>query len=255
LLLGLRDLNADFYSTPSAGNLLNSTFGIGHSLAQTGVNGPSIFPTAAPAITFKHVFRFPIYLKSGLFNAQAGDPSNSSGTRVPLGLDYGFLGVTEIGYEREKDSKPFKIGVGAWKYSQSVSAIDSNRPNGENAGTYYLFDIGITQSASVFFRHGFASEVYNSYSSSTEVGFVVTGVFPGRADDQLSIGLAAAEMSRDAITINGLPEIERVIELGYRFEAGRGVSLSPDVQYVFSPSAQAGIGRAVVGGIRIEANF
>lgn len=65
VLFGLRDLNADYYAVESSGVFLNSAFGIGPSFSQTGVNGPSIFPTAAPALTFKYESPTSLYFQAG----------------------------------------------------------------------------------------------------------------------------------------------------------------------------------------------
>ena len=49
LLVGMADLNADFYQNDAAGLLIAPAFGIGSELAATGPNGPSIFPSTALA--------------------------------------------------------------------------------------------------------------------------------------------------------------------------------------------------------------
>jgi carbohydrate-selective porin OprB len=50
VLLGLYDLNSEFYATPGAGLFLNGSHGVGKELSQTGQNGPSIFPNTALAM-------------------------------------------------------------------------------------------------------------------------------------------------------------------------------------------------------------
>lgn len=47
VLAGLYDVNSEFDRTQSGGLFLNSAFGIGPEFAQTGVDGPSIFPRTA----------------------------------------------------------------------------------------------------------------------------------------------------------------------------------------------------------------
>lgn len=46
-LVGLYDVNSEFYANESAGLLIAPAFGIGSELAATGPNGPSIFPSTA----------------------------------------------------------------------------------------------------------------------------------------------------------------------------------------------------------------
>ena len=46
-LFGLYDLNSEFYVSHSTGIFLHPSPGIGSELAQTGLNGPSVFPTSS----------------------------------------------------------------------------------------------------------------------------------------------------------------------------------------------------------------
>src|SRR5450432_488446 len=52
LLLGIYDLNSEFYRLAAAGLFLNSSFGIGPEFAQSGVEGPSIFPRTSAGLRF-----------------------------------------------------------------------------------------------------------------------------------------------------------------------------------------------------------
>jgi len=47
VLAGRYDLNSEFYRLQSAGLFVNSSFGIGPELAQSGAEGPSIFPNTS----------------------------------------------------------------------------------------------------------------------------------------------------------------------------------------------------------------
>lgn len=254
-VVGLRDLNADFYHTPSSGTLINSSFGIGPSIAQTGINGPSIFPNAAPAVTFSYVSPSDFYIHSGVFNAQAGDPDISVGTRIPMGTDHGYLHIFEFGVAREKSDETFKYSLGAWTYTNDSDALDTSKPSGRNAGFYLLLDHNLSEQSSVFFRHGVAAPDYNQFSSSTEFGFSFLGLLPGRNKDVFSIGYSTGYASNDYQTSNDSTADESIIEVCYRIEAFRGVSLIPDFQYVKNPGLLKGVDDALVGGARIEVNF
>jgi carbohydrate-selective porin OprB len=47
VLAGLYELNSEFYRLQSAGLFLNSSFGIGPEFSQSGLEGPSIFPSTS----------------------------------------------------------------------------------------------------------------------------------------------------------------------------------------------------------------
>ncbi len=52
---GLLDLNAEFDTSDTAGFFVSPPFGIGTDLAQTGANGPAVFPVtgAGPALRWR----------------------------------------------------------------------------------------------------------------------------------------------------------------------------------------------------------
>jgi carbohydrate-selective porin OprB len=68
LLLGMHDLNSEFYVTETSGLFLNSGFGVGTELAATGANGPSIFPIPAPSLRLKFEPTPSIYLQAAAFD-------------------------------------------------------------------------------------------------------------------------------------------------------------------------------------------
>ena len=47
VLVGLHDLNSEFYLTDNSSNFIKPSFQIGQDFAQSGQNGPSIFPTTS----------------------------------------------------------------------------------------------------------------------------------------------------------------------------------------------------------------
>jgi porin len=53
ILFGLYDLNSEFDVRESSGIFLNPSFGIGFDFAQSGQNGPSIFPYTSLAVRLK----------------------------------------------------------------------------------------------------------------------------------------------------------------------------------------------------------
>ena len=53
VLFGLYDFNSEFYATSTSGLFLNPQGGIGTEMAETGKNGPSIFPTSSLTLRLK----------------------------------------------------------------------------------------------------------------------------------------------------------------------------------------------------------
>ena len=96
VLVGLADLNADFYQNDSAGLLIAPGFGIGTELAATGPNGPSIFPSTAPTLRLRLTPKPDYYLKAALINADAGVLGDPGG--IDLSMREGALVIGELGW-------------------------------------------------------------------------------------------------------------------------------------------------------------
>ena len=244
VLFDLHDLNSEFYVTETSGLFLNSSFGIGKDLSQTGVNGPSIFPFTAPAIRVK-AQQEEFYLQAALFNAQAGDPDNLKGTHARMGGSDGTLAIAELGITTSG-----KFAVGAWSYNRTFSHI--SEPNQvSNSGYYLLADHNVTENTSAFLRYGVAANGPN------EVGTCVTGGFV--FNKALGFGITSvtpSEAHKAASEAAGAPlSTETTFELTYKHEIYPGISLQPDYQYVTRPGMDETARGVHVGTFRFELNF
>lgn len=114
ILVGLHDLNSEFYVTDSSGLFLNPTYGIGTEMAATGDNGPSIFPTTSMAARVALTPTESTYLMAAIYDGVPGDPADPRGTHVDFDDNDGALVVAEGGV---RDDEIGHFGVGAWKYT------------------------------------------------------------------------------------------------------------------------------------------
>lgn len=244
LLFGLHDLNSEFYVTESSGLFLNASFGVGRDLSQTGVNGPSIFPFAAPAFRVK-VTEENFYLQTALFNAQAGDPNHLKGSHFRIGGSDGTLSIAELGITASG-----KFAVGGWSYNRTFTHL-GNSSEVSNSGYYLLADHKIAEKTSAFLRYGKAANGPN------EVGTCVTGGL--LYDESLGFGVTAvtpSEVHKDVSDTAGNPlSTETTFELSYKYEVYPGFSVQPDYQYVTHPAMQENARGVHVGTFRIELNF
>lgn len=234
LLFGLRDLNADFYALESSSYLINSSFGVSPLLSQTGVNGPSIFPVTAPAITAKYKSKEHFYFQTGLFNATAGNPDNPKGTHIPMNMKNGNLLIFETGMESYSILK--KVSLGLWQYSKQVEAIDQSvEPTYQNYGQYLMLDLAINNEISLFSKFGKASPKVNTFSQSIEAGLVFQSPLNSRPEDTFFIGYSQAEASDDYKAANNSSSYEAVLEAGYKIKVTNGFWITPDYQEVINP--------------------
>lgn len=184
-LIGLHDLNSEFYVTESAGMFLNGSFGVGKEFSQTGRNGPSIFPTTAPAIRLRGEPSKSFYIQWAVFNGQAGDPTNLNSTNFRLKQSDGLLIINEMAYlrgkgEMEGKELPGKYGIGVWTYTATFDhqnrtytlsdGVSTHAEKVTSSGSYFLIDQGMTERSSFFTRFGIASTKANRVASDLAAG-------------------------------------------------------------------------------------
>lgn len=101
--------------------------------------------------------------------------------------------------------------------------------------------------ASVFVRVAGGPSDRNLIDLYVDAGIAYKGLVPGRSDDTVGIAFALSRVSRtarafdtDTILATGAPgprrSSEAVLEATYQAVLGPGVTVQPDVQYIFRPS-------------------
>lgn len=260
LLLGLTDLNADFYQNDSAGVLLAPAFGIGSELAATGPNGPSIFPSTALTTRLRVALGAGGYVKGAVVNAKSGVLGDPGG--VDWRMRDGALLIGETGWTGHG-----KVAVGYWVYTKRQQDIRLIGANGlpakaKSHGAYLLIDQPVTASAapgpsvSLFMRIGLSDGATTPFRGGWQVGTLVNKVFASRPDSQLSIGINRGDLSRRyranaADEELALSHGETGIEATYSDQVTPYLRLQPDFQYVVNPSGNPSARDAIVIGLRI----
>lgn len=251
LRAGLYDLNSEFDAIDSAALFINPSHGIGPDFAQSGENGPSIFPSTSLAL------RLQLELgqwqaRVAVLDAVPGDPDHPDNTTVRWSAAEGFLYAAELDYSM---NGRVRTGVGVWQYSEPVDGDN-------NQGTYAFAETGAIELANergflnVFTRTGWANEDLNPVSRYVGAGVSWTGFVAQRAD-RVGVAIAHATMSepwRRAMADEGVATraAETILEFTARFPFGDSVALQPDVQYIRHPGATAGHDSAWVFGLRLE---
>ncbi len=260
-LVGLRDLNAEFYVTEPAANFMHPAFGEGQEIAQTGRNGPSVFPYTAPALRLKYLPTEDSYINVAAFNAVAGDPDHPHGTHIE-GFSDGALLVGEAGYTpgATDDSVPNKLAIGVWSYTHDMPDLAGT--GGEKQwGVYglashecYKDDDG--RKVTPFLRVGYAGSDTVQTDVSFQLGVAAAGWVPGRKEGEFGLGVSQARNSNPFMDVTaGADRVETAYEFYYRDHIMPGVSLQPDVQYVVNPGTDPTLDNATVLGLRMEVAF
>ncbi len=273
LKAGLYDFNSEFDVAATSQLFINSSFGIGAEIAQTGENGPSIFPTTSLSLRGQVVFWDHFYLQAAALDGVAGDPNNSHGTRIELGGDDGLLLAGEAGYVYEptpSDGAFYrKFALGTWRYTSSTEedAAGLGISPRKNRGFYLLAESDLVnerddpeQGLSGFLRYGVADDRINQLDSYFGAGLVYTGFLPGRDRDQLGLAIANARISdhfHERMETLGTPidAAEVTIELTYRAQLTSWLVLQPDYQLVINPGADLALDHARVFMLRFEVSL
>ena len=201
LRFGLYDLNAEFDSLETAHLFLNASSGVGPTLAQTGVNGPSIFPVTSLGARVQWSFSPAWTARVALLDGVPGDPNHPTLNRLRFGTHDGLLAITEIGYS---GAKLHKLAVGAWgytaKFDEIVPASSEMAPEQArgNRGFYVIGDGQLfaesddsAQGLDAFVRLGSANDRINRFHDFVGAGLVYTGALPGRPEDKLGLAVYA----------------------------------------------------------------
>lgn len=288
-LIGRYDLNSEFYRLNSAGLFLNSSFGVGPEFSQTGISGPSIFPSTAIGIRIAYKPEENFVIRAAVFDGVPVD--RDDGRRAAFRGGDGLLLVYEmawlnrptslqaqpdrrflIGRASGLDPYSDKIAAGIWHYTTRLDDLSDldvlGRPvrRAGSTGVYVLADTLIYHSQgdpskqlTGFLQLGASDARTNRFDGYLGLGLVATGLVSGRPNDEVGIAAASARNGKHFLLgsqqLPGLSRAETTIELTYLTQLENKMSLQPSVQYVVHPNTDATLARAITLQLRAEIAF
>ncbi len=228
-------LSADgaFIGSPTAGGLLNGTFGWAGILAANMTNGGPAYPLATPGVRLAVKPTDALTLQTAVYS---GDPAgkdcfddpqqcNKRGTTFSFAGGVLWMGEVQYAINQGKDAAglPGVYKLGGWYASTDFAdqhfgvdatgatvslgvdpTADPIQHHGDR-GIYGVADQMIwragERSMNLFLRAGASPSDRNLLSFYVDGGAGFTGLIPGRANDVLTLGLAYAKISgaaRDA---------------------------------------------------------
>jgi len=260
---GLYDLNTEFNALDVSTLFINSSQGTGAELAQSGLNGPSIFPVTGLALRVKGgTGRF--YWQFAALDGVPGEPGHPDRTGFHLDRTEGALLAAEFGGATAGFSK---LALGGWRYTAQFDSIDELTASGDpvrasgNQGFYLLaerpFRSRGNSSINGFLRAGVAETRFNQLSGFVGTGVVMQGFSAARPDDALGFAIAHASNGhrfRQFAVRNGtsVEHSETVLELTWRAPVTEWLTLQPSLQYVVNPGMDPQLANAWALGLRFE---
>jgi porin len=264
LKAGFISLNATFDVQETAALFLNGSHGVGPEFADTGLNGPSDYPTTAVAAVAVYRPNDDWTAQLGVFDGVAGDPKHPTAF-VAVKLD----GALIVGQVERRFGDTGRIQAGAWTYTAAFDSLDqfdgagaALRTHG-NSGAYGLVEgrlrgkpDGDEGGLSGWFRVGLANGDINTVESYVGAGLVYTGPFKGRDKDEAGVAIARAGLGSGARYVGALDgrrigNAETTLEATYRYACRDWLNIQPDLQYVIHPHGDRDIRDALVVGVRI----
>jgi porin len=254
---GLYDLNSEFDAGEVRALFLNPGHGIGTDYAQSGANGPSIFPVASLAVRVNYQFEGDVYLRGTIADGVPGNPDHPKRTTIDLEEDDGLLLAAETGIARDGRLWSF----GAWTYTEEAPDLVTADEH-TNYGAYLALeerllsaDAGDSFDLSGSFRFGVANEDVNPMSTVVSATLVATGLIPAWPEDQIGLGFLLTNGSDKFLSTIGDPEDHEInIELTYFANLTENITIQPDIQWVINPGLDGSVEDVFVFGLRLSVN-
>jgi porin len=233
----------EFLTSPTAGGLINGTFGWAAINAANIRSGGPAYPLAAPGVRLQVKPSSDVTLLAAVFS---GDPAGKNCTINPQecnrhGTTFSFSGgalwiaEAQLAVNASPDAAglPGVYKIGAWHATadyldqrlgidpatgQVLSLADSAMPDAirlrGNSGIYGVADQMVWRAGdraiNVFLRAGATPSDRNLISAYVDGGVGIKGMFDGRPYDLLTLGVARGEigshargLDRDTLAING----------------------------------------------------
>lgn len=237
LRAGVMDLNQYFEASDVAGLLHNGTFGMAPNFS-ANFNVPS-FPNPGLGLMGNWRFSPEWQARTGVWQ---GNPPGLAGA-----LHDGALVIGEA--ERDwpgaaADDEPrADLKFGVWHYRQGDRSLGPTISGGYLVGEM-RWKAGERQWGA-FVMAGTTPARVNLVTEFLGGGVLVTGLLPGRSQDQFSLGFGRVNLRA--------PHPEIVAEAVYSWQLTSAVSVQPDVQWLGHPGGTNS--NALVAGVRVHITF
>jgi len=278
LLAGLYAIDSEFYVTDTSGIFLQPPYGMANDMAQSGKNGPPIFPVGAFAVRVKYNSLGKAYLQAVLTDGVPGDPNDHRGTHIKLGNGDGTLSVVEFGHIPQRvDTSPEstwqgnhedgeyfnKTAVGVWRYSARFHDLDpANTSLYSSQGAYFLAERTLAvekdhpaQGLSGFVRFGVASKDIHQSDWTGSLGVRYHGMIANRDDDIAGMAVTISHASTKYRFLNNAASSQIDAEATYRAQISPWLALQPSLQYISNPNMDAALEDVWLVGVRLEVVF
>ncbi len=260
LLLGIHDLNSEFFVSDFSGEYVNSSFGI---MPAVSANVPvPIFPKTTLGAVLQYNFSETVTFQAAVYD---GDPLDLDSVpyngELIIGDNHGLFSVAELHFKlggSNERNGTYKIGF--FHHSGDFENLVDDKVYKGNYGMYLFIDQMLFHSSSegsrglgAFFQLGYSPE-----DRSLNDLFIAFGLnYYVNQDNIIGLGVAHASLSNKLVKSS--PEIftnsETAIECFYKMKLGEYITLQPEIQYIINPGFDKSLDNALVGLFRTYFEF
>lgn len=243
---GLIDLNAEFDVQNTGALFVNSAFGIGPDISQSGLAGPSIFPMTSAALVLRAKGDRSGFAL-GVFDAVAGARNDPRKPALRFPGTTGALLIAEV----KLPIGAWLLQFGGWHYTTRFDAIDTTARPAVSRGAYAMVEGAISRGISAWLRVGTADARANPISH-----YAAGGAVASVGNWRLGLAAAYARIGNPAVRTLYAPDRahrgETVLELTVQRAVTPWLQVQPDLQYVIHPGWDRSIRNALVAGLRFS---
>lgn len=248
VLVGIYDAETEFGVTRPMDVFFNGAYAWTTTLDQSGVNGPSTYPSTSLGIRIHQTLTDQWSIQGAVLDGVPDSVKYQNINAVNINRAAGALLLAEVDYVPIRTSK---IMAGYWDYTGEFAALNQTSANGmqrmvyDSAGGYIggstrLYSQTARRGLDAFVNLGFASAKTDQIDRSLNIGFTYTGLLDDRPFDRLgfAVGIARAGNAYKEMQIaagNGVRNYETNFELTYRAPINRWLTVQPDIQYWINP--------------------
>ncbi|MHB1691214.1 MAG: carbohydrate porin [Thiomonas sp.] len=234
--VGIMDITQYFEVSDLSSLLQNSSFGLMPTLT-ANLNAPT-FPNPGLGAMAEYRFNPDSLARAGVWQ---GNPPALAGALHQGAL---WIGEVERDWTAPNQSSPQSdLKLGVWHDSESDPMIGPTTSGGYLVGET-RWATG-TQQWGAFILAGTSPGQVNLVTQFVAAGFIVTGPFVSRPQDQFSLGVSRVNLHA--------PAPETVLEAVYSWQLTPALALQPDVQRFWHPGGTNP--SAVVAGLRVHLAF
>jgi porin len=205
----------------------------------------SMFPNTAFGVRFIYDVNEKWHIQGAVLDGDPEDEvTNKYGVKWDMQNEEGINILGELHYTlKSEDLQTGKYKIGYCHHTAKFQGVaDTTKEYKGDFGAYLLADQMIfseqsdqKQGLGAFFMFGISSKQQNMVNYGIGGGLCYTGLFHGRDEDVLGLGITNATINPDLIKINDIEKSENTIELVYVAIISDRFTMQSDIQYIINP--------------------